>query len=49
MNFSQSSEKGEFSMNMPELHQPWGYPACLAVMGLIAIGQLLFFKRKKWL
>jgi len=35
--------------NMPELHQAWGYPACLALMVLIAIGQVLFFKRKKWL
>jgi magnesium transporter len=49
MNFSQSSEHGEFSLNMPELHQPWGYPACLILMALIAIGQILFFKRKKWL
>ena len=34
---------------MPELHQPWGYLACLGLMVAIAIGQILFFKRKKWL
>ena len=49
MNFSQSPEKGELTLNMPELYQPWGYPVCLGVMALIAIGQLLFFKRRKWL
>jgi len=36
-------------MNMPELHQWWGYPACLGLMLVIAIGQIIFFKRKKWL
>jgi magnesium transporter len=35
--------------NMPELHQPWGYLGCLGLMAAIAIGQILFFKRKKWL
>ncbi len=35
--------------NMPELHQPWGYLACLGLMLVIAIGQVIFFKRKKWL
>ncbi len=35
--------------NMPELHQPWGYLACLGLMATIAIGQIIFFKRKKWL
>ena len=35
--------------NMPELHQPWGYLACLGLMAAIAIAQIIFFKRKKWL
>jgi len=35
--------------NMPELHQPWGYLACLALMAVITVGQIIFFKRKKWL
>jgi magnesium transporter len=34
--------------NMPELNWQWGYPACLAVMGTIAIILILFFKRKGW-
>lgn len=35
--------------SMPELKKPWGYVICLAVMALIAIGQLFFFWRKGWL
>ena len=35
--------------NMPELKQTWGYPAVLVVMITVAIGLVLFFKRKKWL
>lgn len=34
---------------MPELEQPWGYPAVLALMLLLAIGMLVYFKQKKWL
>jgi magnesium transporter len=43
---------GVYGMNfqyMPELAQPWGYPACLAFMAMIGIGFLLFFWRKGWL
>ncbi len=35
--------------NMPELHSRWGYYGLLTVMGLIATGLLLVFKRKRWL
>jgi magnesium transporter len=35
--------------NMPELHQPWGYPVCVFIMLCIAVGQIIFFRRKKWL
>lgn len=35
--------------NMPELEWPWGYPLLLAVMGLLAAGLLLFFRRKRWI
>lgn len=41
-----------FGMNfkyMPELQWPWGYPAALFVMAIIALGMLRFFRRKKWL
>ncbi len=43
---------GVYGMNfeyMPELKWHYGYFAVLAVMLIIAIGMLFFFKRKKWL
>lgn len=35
--------------NMPEINWYWGYPACLAVMAAITVGQLFFFRRKGWI
>jgi magnesium transporter len=35
--------------NMPELSWKYGYPAVWGLMVIIAIGMILFFKRKKWL
>ena len=35
--------------NMPELRQPWAYPALLSVMLAVALGMLLFFRRKRWI
>ncbi len=43
---------GIYGMNfqyMPELEWPWAYFAVLFIMFLIAIGMLLYFKRKKWI
>jgi magnesium transporter len=43
---------GVYGMNfkfMPELDQPWGYPAILIVMLSIAVMMLVYFRRKKWL
>ncbi len=43
---------GVYGMNfdwMPELNQPWGYPAVLGVMAAVAGGMLLYFRRKRWL
>ncbi len=34
--------------NMPELNWKWGYIASLGVMTTIAIGMLIFFKKKEW-
>ncbi len=34
--------------NMPELEWPWGYVVCLAVMGAIAVLQVVFFWRRGW-
>ncbi len=35
--------------NLPELGWYWGYPASLAVMAVIAVIMLIYFKRKGWL
>ncbi len=35
--------------NMPELREPLGYPVVLAVLLIIALFMLLYFKRKKWI
>jgi magnesium transporter len=43
---------GLYGMNfeyMPELKQQWGYPAILIVMLAVALGMLLYFRRKKWI
>lgn len=45
MNFN--TEKSPY--NMPELNWYWGYPACLAVMAVIAGVLLYIFWRKGWL
>jgi len=47
MNFDYDG--GNKPLNMPELHQPHGYIVCVAVMIAISVGQIIFFKRKKWL
>lgn len=42
---------GVYGMNfkhMPELDQPWAYPALWAVMASIALGMLVYFKRRNW-
>jgi len=33
---------------MPELEQPWGYPAVLLLMLLVAIILIVFMKRRRW-
>ena len=43
---------GIYGMNfrfMPELKWHWGYFAVLTIMTIIAIGMLLYFRKKKWL
>ena len=50
MNFASQAPDGRpLPMNMPELYQPHGYVGVIAVMILIAVAQLIFFRRKKWL
>jgi magnesium transporter len=36
-------------LNMPELEWPFGYPFAICLMLAVAIGMIVFFKRKKWL
>jgi magnesium transporter len=45
MNFSPAASP----WNMPELDWYWGYPFSLALMAVIAIGQLVLFWRRGWL
>jgi magnesium transporter len=43
---------GVYGMNfdaMPELREPWGYPALLGVMILTALSMLYYFRRRGWL
>jgi len=43
---------GIYGMNfeaMPELKWRWAYPVVLAVMAVIALGLLCYFRRKRWL
>ena len=43
---------GWYGMNfryMPELEKPWGYPLVIAVSLAIALGCILYFKKKKWM
>jgi len=43
---------GVYGMNfkrMPELDKHWAYPGVLAVMLAVALGMILFFRKKKWL
>ena len=47
MNFDAGD--GSRPLNMPELYQPWGYPGIVLLMLAISVGQIIFFKRKKWL
>jgi magnesium transporter len=42
---------GIYGMNfewMPELHQPWAYPAVWIVMVFVALLMVMYFRRKKW-
>ncbi len=45
MNFDPEASR----WNMPELTWTWGYPVVLSLMVVIALGMLLFFKRRGWL
>ncbi len=43
---------GLYGMNfrhMPEIEQPWGYPAILILMLAVAMLMIVYFRRRKWL
>jgi magnesium transporter len=43
---------GIYGMNfkyMPELDWPWGYPAIWCIMGVITVGMMIYFRKKRWL
>ncbi len=45
MNF----ETGASPLNMPELKWYFGYPAALAVMAVVALIMIMYFRKKRWL
>jgi magnesium transporter len=50
MNFVPESATGEkLPLNMPELYHPFGYVGVMAFMLIVAIGQLILFRKLKWL
>jgi magnesium transporter len=36
-------------LSMPELGWYWGYPMALGVMAMVALGMLVFFRRRGWI
>ncbi|PYJ85210.1 MAG: magnesium and cobalt transport protein CorA [Verrucomicrobia bacterium] len=49
MNFAREVDGKKLPWNMPELFQPWGYIACLLFMLGVAVFQIVYFKKKRWL
>jgi magnesium transporter len=49
MNFAHEVDGKRLPWNMPELLHPYGYVACLVFMLGVAIFELVYFKRKRWL
>jgi magnesium transporter len=49
MNFASEANGRKLPWNMPELYQPWGYVAVMLLMLGIAIFQIVYFKKRRWL
>jgi magnesium transporter len=49
MNFVPEFNGRRLPLNMPELHHPLGYMACLLLMLGVAIFQIVYFKKRGWL
>src|SRR4029434_8609708 len=49
MNFQREVDGKKLPWNMPELYQTWGYIAVMLFMLGLAIFQLFYFKKRRWL
>jgi magnesium transporter len=49
MNFAHELDGKKLSWNMPELFSPYGYIGCLLFMLAVALFQIVYFKKKRWL
>jgi magnesium transporter len=49
MNFAPEANGKKLPWNMPELYEPWGYAAVMLFMLGIAIFQIFYFKKRRWL
>ncbi|MDB6076972.1 MAG: magnesium and cobalt transport protein CorA, partial [Akkermansiaceae bacterium] len=50
MNFAPQTPSGQtLPLNMPELYHPYGYVGVMIIMALIAVVQLIVFRKMKWL
>jgi magnesium transporter len=49
MNFQHEVDGKKLPWNMPELFHPYGYVVCWLVMLAVAIFQIVYFKKKRWL
>jgi len=49
MNFAPEVNGKRLPWNMPELYQPWGYVAVMLLMLAIAVFQILYFRKRRWL
>jgi magnesium transporter len=49
MNFAREADGKKLPWNMPELYQPWGYLAVMLFMLGLAIFQIFYFKKRRWL
>lgn len=49
MNFAHEVDGRKLPWNMPELFSPYGYIGCLLFMLAVAVFQIVYFKKKRWL
>jgi magnesium transporter len=50
MNFVREAADGtRMPLNMPELYHPYGYIGVMSFMGMTALGQLILFRKLRWL